>query len=89
MLASYISIVSETCRDGLSCYGDGNGESELNFHVITVACLSIDSLLDGNSDKVEGKGLFCCYFVLLAFSIQGPNMTHWFVVWLGWPNFAY
>ena len=69
MLASYVSIVLETCRDGVSCYGDGNGEFELNFHVITVARLSIDLLLDENSDKVEGKGLFCCYFVLLAFCI--------------------
>ena len=67
----------------MSCYGDGNGEFELNFHVITVARLSIDLLLDENSDKVEGKGLFCCYFVLLALSIKGPNMTHWFVAWLG------
>ena len=39
----------------MSCYGDGNGEFELNFHVITVACLSIDLLLDENTDKVEGR----------------------------------
>ena len=76
MLVSYISIVSETCRDGVSCYGDGSGGFELNSHVITVACLSVSiggSVLNENSDNVEGKGLFCCYFILLAFCIQGPT----------------
>ena len=58
--------------------GDGNGIFELNFHAITVARLSMSisgSLLDENSDSVKGKGLSCCYFVLLVFCIPGPNMT--------------
>ena len=58
----------------LTCYaffsdGDGNGKFELSFHAITVARLSMyisGSLLDENSDSVEGKGLSCCYFVLHA-----------------------
>ena len=73
-----------TCYAFLSD-GDGNGEFETNFHVITVARLNMsissDSLLDENYDSVEGKGLFCCYF---AFCIPGPNTTYWFVVCVAW-----
>ena len=52
--------------------GVGNGKFELNFHAIIVARLSMSisgSLLDENSDSVEGKGLSCCYFAFLAFCI--------------------
>ena len=34
VLVSYISIVSETFRDGVRCYGDRNGEVQLNSHII-------------------------------------------------------
>ena len=55
----------------MSCYGDGNGEFELNFHVISVAYLSTDSVLDENSDKAVGKGLLL--FRLARLFHPGPQ----------------